>query len=153
MKNYIIVFLISMLPIIELRGAVLYGIGLGMNIYILMTISVIANSLVVPIIFLLAREILEKGADNKYFGKIFKQILQKGHNVGLKLKNKSNIGVYIALMLFVAIPIPGSGVWTGTLAASLLDLDFKNTVIACILGLIGAFVIMSLFSFAIFWII
>lgn len=147
MKQYLYIFLISMLPLIELRGAVVYGMSMNLNYYLVMIISLIANSLVVPLIFLFARKILEYGANKKYTSRLFTYFLKKGHNVGDKLIKSSGNNLYIALMLFVGIPLPGSGAWTGTLAASLLDLDFKKTILANILGLFISFIIMTVFTF------
>ena len=142
--KYIIVFIISMLPLIELRGAVVYGIAMKLDLTKIMLISIIGNMLVVPLIF---------GSELKYIGKFFKYCLVKGHNAGKKLETGSKYGVYVALFLFVGIPLPGTGAWTGTLAASLLDLDFKKTVLSVLFGVILAFLIMSLVSLGLFKII
>lgn len=151
--KYIIVFIISMLPLIELRGAVVYGIAMKLDLTKIMLISIIGNMLVVPLIFLFARQVLKFGSELKYIGKFFKYCLVKGHNAGKKLETGSKYGVYVALFLFVGIPLPGTGAWTGTLAASLLDLDFKKTMLSVLFGVILAFLIMSLVSLGLFKII
>lgn len=140
---YLIVFLISMVPIIELRGAIPVAVANGLNIYWSYVICIIGNMLPVPVIYLFARKVLEWGADKKYIGKFFRFCLEKGEKGGRKLEAKAGKGLFIALMLFVGIPIPGTGAWTGTLAASILDMGFKKSVIAVMCGVLIAGVIMG----------
>lgn len=140
---YLIVFLISMVPIIELRGAIPVAVANGLNIYWSYVICIIGNMLPVPVIYLFARKVLEWGADKKYIGKFFRFCLEKGEKGGKKLEAKAGKGLFIALMLFVGIPIPGTGAWTGTLAASILDMGFKKSVIAVMCGVLIAGVIMG----------
>ncbi len=144
------VFLISMVPLIELRGAIPVGVGLGLPLWVVYIIAIIGNMLPVPIIFLFARKVLEWGKDKPYIGKFFTFCLEKGHKGGEKLKAKAGRGLFWALMLFVAIPLPGTGAWTGTLAASLLDMDFKKSTLAVMLGVLTAGVIMGIASTGVF---
>lgn len=145
--KYLIVFFVSMVPIVELRGAIPIAESLNLNIFLYYPIAIIGNMLPVPIIYLFARKILEWGKDKKFIGKFFTWCLEKGKNGGEKLKaTAGNSGIFWALLLFVGIPLPGTGAWTGTLAASLLDLDFKTSILAVSLGVILAGVIMSLGS-------
>ena len=146
MIHYLIIYFISMVPLVELRGAVPYALTLGLPVIPSYIICIIGNMLPVPVIFLFARKVLEWGADKPYIGKFFTFCLEKGHKGGVKLKEKAGKGLFVALLLFVGIPIPGTGAWTGTLAASLLDMDFKRSVIAVLLGVILAGVIMGLAS-------
>lgn len=149
--KYLLVFLVSMVPIIELRGAVPIGIGWGLNPLWVYVIAIIGNMLPVPFIYLFARKVLLWGADKKYIGKFFSFCLEKGEKGGRKLEQKaSKNGLFIALMLFVAIPLPGTGAWTGTLAASMLDFDFKRSTLAVLLGVLIAGVIMGLASMGVF---
>ena len=135
--NYLITLLISMVPLIELRGAVPYAIATGIPYWQALVIGVIGNMLPVPIIFFFARRVLEWGADKPLIGGFFTWCLKKGHSGGQKLeKVAGERGIFIALLLFVGIPIPGTGAWTGTLAASILDWDFKKSIIAVMLGVI-----------------
>lgn len=153
LKNYLIIFLISMIPIVELRGAIPVAVGMGMQgtelvwAYI---VCVIGNMLPVPFIFFFARKVLEWGKDKKYIGKFFTFCIQKGEKGGQKLQAKAGRGLFVALMLFVGIPLPGTGAWTGTLAASFLDMDFKKSVIAVMCGVIIAGIIMGLASMGVF---
>lgn len=145
--KYLIIFFVSMVPIVELRGAIPIAESMNLNIFAYYPIAIIGNMLPVPIIYLFARKILEWGKDKKFIGKFFTWCLEKGKKGGEKLKaTAGNSGIFWALLLFVGIPLPGTGAWTGTLAASLLDLDFKTSILAVSLGVILAGVIMSLGS-------
>ncbi|MBO7710697.1 MAG: small multi-drug export protein [Lachnospiraceae bacterium] len=140
--GYLYIFLISMVPLIELRGAVLYSQYLGLPIVTSYIICVIGNMLPVPVIYLFARKVLEWGKDKPVIGGFFTFCLEKGKKGGQKLTEKAGRGLFLALLLFVGIPLPGTGAWTGTLAASILDMEFKSTVIAVMLGVLLAGVIM-----------
>ena len=146
LRNCIIVFLVSMVPIIELRGAIPYGVAFGMPLWLTYIIAIVGNMLPVPVIFFFARRVLEWGADKPYIGKLFNFFLEKGRRGGEKLQAKAGRGLYWALLLFVGIPLPGTGAWTGTLAASLLDMDFKKSVLACMGGVLLAGCIMGVLS-------
>lgn len=149
--KYLIVFLVSMVPIIELRGAVPIGVGMGLELWIVYVISIIGNMLPVPIIYLFARKVLIWGKDKKYIGKFFTFCLEKGEHGGQKLMKKAGKnGTFIALMLFVAIPLPGTGAWTGTLAASMLNFGFKRSTFAVLLGVLIAGILMGLASLGLF---
>ncbi|MCD8025406.1 MAG: small multi-drug export protein [Clostridiales bacterium] len=150
MLNYLIVFLISMVPIVELRGAMPIAIGMGLDPLWSYVICIIGNMIPVPFIYLFARKILVWGSDKKYIGKFFKFCLEKGEKGGKKLQAKAGRGLFAALLLFVAIPVPGTGAWTGTLAASLLDMGFKKSVVAVLCGVLIAGVIMGLASMGVF---
>lgn len=145
--KYIIIGIISMVPIVELRGAIPIAEGLGLNIFLYYPIAIICNMIPVPFIYLFARKLLEWGKDKKIIGKFFTWCIQKGEKGGEKLKDTAgNRGLFWALLIFVGIPLPGTGAWTGTLAASFLKIDFKTSVIAIMLGVILAGIIMSLGS-------
>ena len=154
-KKYILVFLISMVPLIELRGAIPVGLsplwGDPLPIVWLYAVCIVGNMIPVPFIYLFARKILIWGKDKKIIGKFFSWCLEKGEKGGKKLQEKAGKrGLFIALLLFVGIPLPGTGAWTGTLAASILDMDFKESIIAVVLGVILAGVIMGLASAGVF---
>ncbi len=150
LKHYLMIFFISMVPLIELRGAIPYAVGFNLPLLPSYIICILGNMLPVPIIFLFARKVLEWGADKPVIGKFFTFCLEKGHKGGVKLQQKAGKGLFLALLLFVGIPVPGTGAWTGTLAASLLDMDFKSSVIAVLLGVVLAGVIMGLLSAGVF---
>ena len=144
MLNYLIVFLISMVPLIELRVAVPVAIEMGLPILPSYIVAIIGNMLPMPFIFFFARKVLEWGKDKPVIGGFFTFCLEKGHRGGEKLKEKAGNSLYWALFLFVGIPLPGTGAWTGTLAASILDMDFKKSVKAVVCGVILAGIIMRL---------
>ena len=148
-QKYLIVFLVSMVPLIELRGAIPYAVAFDLPLFQSYIIAIIGNMLPVPIIFFFARKILIWGQDKKYIGKFFSFCLKKGEKGGKKLEKKTGMGLYVALLLFVGIPLPGTGAWTGTLAASILNMDFKKSVIAIMCGVILAGIIMGLLSFGV----
>ncbi len=143
LQQYIISFFISMVPLIELRGAVPYAQFVGLPFLSSYIVCVIGNMIPVPFIYLFARKVLEWGRDKKYIGGFFTFCLEKGHSGGEKLKAKAGRGLFVALLLFVGIPLPGTGAWTGTLAASLLDMDFRSSILAAMLGIILAGLIMG----------
>ena len=150
MKKYLIVFLISMVPLIELRGAIPYAVGFDLPLVPSYIVAIIGNMVPVPFIFLFGRKLLEWGKDLKYVGGFFRWCLEKGEKAGAKLEAKAGRGLYVALMLFVGIPLPGTGAWSGTLAASLLNMDFKKSVIYVMLGVLLAGVIMLAVSLGVF---
>lgn len=139
-----------MVPLIELRGAVPIAVTMGLPEIPSLIIAIIGNMIPVPFIFLFARRILVWGKDKKYIGKFFTWCLKKGEKGGKKLQKKAGQSVYFALFLFVGIPVPGTGAWTGTLAASILDLDFKKTTIAVLSGVLLAGCIMLAISCGVF---
>ncbi len=151
--KFLIVFFVSMVPLIELRGAIPIAVALGLPKTLSFIIAIIGNMLPVPVIYLFSRKVLEWGKDKTYIGKFFTWCLLKGERGGKKLQSKAGRGLYWALFLFVGIPLPGTGAWTGTLAASILDLDFKKTVIAVMGGVLLAGIIMLIGSIGVFEVI
>ena len=190
-KNYVIIFFVSMVPLVELRGAIPISQGMGLPLVPSYIVCIVGNMVPVPIIFFFARKFLEWGADKKYIGKICSFFLRKGEKASKKLTEKGNKvvedgktgsvgeneaaagenesacdngdrdeskseprkmnkGLFMALLLFVAIPLPGTGAWTGTLGASMLDMRFRDAVLAVVLGVLIAGVIMMLASFGVF---
>ena len=144
MEKYLLCFFVSMIPLIELRGGVPIAVGMGIDFLPALLICIIGNMLPVPIIYLFARKVLEWGCDKPYIGKFFTFCIEKGEKGGQKLAEKAGKkGLFVALMLFVGIPLPGTGAWTGTLAASFLKMGFKETTFAVVLGVIMAGLIMG----------
>ncbi len=144
MYKYLWTFLISMVPLIELRGAVPAGMSMGIDYVPALLISIIGNMVPVPFIYFFARKILVWGADKRFIGKFFRFCLRKGERAGQKLSSKTGkYGLIISLALFVGIPIPGTGAWTGALGASFLDMGFKKTVLAVSVGVVLAGIIMA----------
>ena len=149
--HYLICFLISMVPLIELRGAMVYAVGVGLPEIPALIVCVLGNMLPVPIIYFFARKVLLWGRDKKYIGKFFTFCLEKGEKAGNKLaKTAGRGGLFIALLLFVGIPLPGTGAWTGTLGASFLKMGIRSTTASVSLGVVLAGIIMTLLSHGVF---
>ncbi len=142
--DYLKVFFISMVPLIELRGSILVAQGLRLSFPLYYIVAIIGNMIPVPFIYLFARQILERGQNLPVVGSFFGWCLEKGQKGGKKLEATAGRGLFVALLLFVGIPLPGTGAWTGTLAASILDMSFKESVLACIAGVLLAGIIMSI---------
>ena len=152
--KYLIVFFVSMVPILELRGAVPIALGMDLPYLPSLIVCVIGNMFPVPFIYLFARKFLIWGTRQKHIGNFCKKFLEKGEKAGRKIVAATGKGgTFVALMLFVGIPLPGTGAWTGTLAASLLDLGPKTTAAAVSLGVIMAGIIMLVTSGSVFHII
>ena len=147
LQKYLLVFFVSMVPLIELRVAVPMAVGMDLDYWTALVVCVLGNMLPVPIIYMFARKVLLWGADKKFIGKFFTYCLVKGEKGGQKLVAKTGRGgLFVALMLFVGIPLPGTGAWTGTLAASFLNMGFRSTSLAVSLGVILAGIIMGIGS-------
>ena len=148
LTKYLWIFFISMVPFVELRVAIPASQVMGLPMVASYIICIIGNMLPVPIIYLFARKVLVWGSDKPVIGGFFSWCMEKGEHGGQKLQAKAGKGLFVALLLFVGIPVPGTGAWTGTLAASILDMDFKSTVAAVMLGVLLAGIIMMTLSFA-----
>ena len=146
LNKYLWIAFISMVPLIELRGAIPVSQGMGLPVLPSYIVCIIANMVPVPIIYLFARKVLEWGADKPVIGGFFSWCLTKGEHGGQKLQAKAGRGLFLALLLFVGIPLPGTGAWTGTLAASFLNMGIKSTAGAVSLGVVMAGIIMGVGS-------
>ena len=154
MIKYLAVFFISMIPILELRFAVPFAVGMDLPYIPALITCVIGNMVPVPFVYMFARQFLLWGARQKFIGKFCAFVLEKGNRAGQKIVAKTGRGgTFVALMLFVGIPIPGTGAWTGTLAASLLDLGPKTTALSVSLGVVIAGIIMLVTSGSVFHIV
>lgn len=154
MAKYILSFLISMVPLIELRAGVPFAISMGMDQFVAIAVCALGNMIPVPFIYFFARKFLLLGQNKRYIGKICSFFLLKGEKAGQKLTAKTGRGgLFVALLLFVGIPLPGTGAWTGTLAASFLNMGFKSAVVSVTLGVLLAGCIMALASTGVFSII
>ena len=147
LKKYLLAFFISMVPLIELRAGVPYAVLMGLDYWSALVVCAIGNMLPVPVIYFFARKVLLWGCDKKYIGKFFTYCIEKGEKGGQKLKATAGRGgLFVALMIFVGIPLPGTGAWTGTLAASFLNMGIKSTTLAVSLGVVIAGIIMGIVS-------
>ena len=143
------VFFVSMLPIVELRGAIPYGamVGEKLDIFSCYFACVLGNLLPIPFILLFIKKILEYMSKSKvkFFNTLSNKLIDKAN----KRSKKMNEGTFWALFLFVAIPLPGTGAWTGALIAALMGIRFKKSMLAITLGVLVAGLIMSLGSYGI----
>ena len=143
LKHCVIVFLVSMVPIIELRGAIPYGVAFGLPLWLTFVIAIVGNMLPVPFIYLFARKVLVWGADKPLIGGFFTWCLSKGEKARDKIQSKSERGLFWALLLFVGIPLPGTGAWTGALVAALLGLRMNRALPAIFAGVLIAGLIVA----------
>ncbi len=147
MKKYLLIFLISMVPLVELRGAIPIALGMGLPAIPSILVCVLGNVLPVPFIYFFARKFLVWGKNKPLIGKICTFFVVKGERAGQKLAAKAGRGgLALALMLFVGIPLPGTGAWTGALGASFLNMGIKSTALSVSLGVVLAGIIMSVVS-------
>lgn len=146
--KYLIVFFISMVPLIELRGAIPVAIGMGLDTLPSIAVCAVGNLVPVPIIYFFARKFLIWGLDKPYISGICHFFHDKGEAAGQKLSSSrfGRFGLMAALIVFVGIPVPGTGAWTGTLGASFLDLGMKKTALSVTLGVLMAAIIMATVS-------
>lgn len=145
--KYLTLFFVSMVPLIELRLAMPIAVGLDLPYLPALVVCVLGNMLPVPVIYFFARKVLVWGAGKKYIGKAFRFFLEKGQRAGERLTAKTGKGgLFMALLLFVGIPLPGTGAWTGTLAASFLNMGIKSTALSVSLGVVLAGIIMAVGS-------
>ena len=148
------IFFVSMVPLVELRGSMIIAMGMDLDYWTSLVVCVLGNMFPVPVVYFFARQVLVWGADKKYIGKFFRHFLEKGHQTGQNLIARTGRGgLFVALMLFVGIPIPGTGAWTGTLAAIFLDMGIKSTAMAVSLGVVIAGIIVGTASTGVFSII
>ena len=146
--KYLSVFFISMVPLIELRGAIPIALGMDLPAIPSIAVCVLGNMLPVPVIYFFARNFLLWGMERPYIGKVCRFFHDKGVSAGQKLTSgrTGKYGLLVGLMLFVGIPLPGTGAWTGTLAASFLGMGGKDTAIAVSAGVVTAGIIMTVVS-------
>ena len=154
LKKFLLIFFVSMVPLIELRGAIIMAVGMDLPYLPSLAICVLGNLLPVPVIYFFARKVLIWGAHRKYIGKFFTFCIEKGEKGGQKLVEKTGRGgLFIALFLFVGIPLPGTGAWTGALVASLLNIRMKVAFPVILGGVVIAGIIVTCISCGIFAIV
>ena len=149
LKSYLLVFFVSMVPLIELRGAIPIGLGMGLPILPTYLVCVVGNMIPVPFIYLFARKFLIWGYHKPLIGPICKFCIVKGEKGGRALEAKAGRGLEVALLLFVGIPLPGTGAWTGALVAALLDMRMRKAVPSILLGVLIAAGIMTALTFGV----
>jgi len=141
MSPYLYIFLISMLPFIELRGAIPYGFLIGLNPILIFFIAIIGNMVPVPFILLFLGDIEKYFRRWKKIARLMDWLFDRTYK---KANKKIRKWEYLALILFVAIPLPGTGAWTGSLIAYLFKINLKKAVLMIFIGVIIAGIIVTL---------
>ena len=142
--KYLIVTGVSMVPLIELRGAVPIGTGMGLPWLPTLIISIIGNCLPIPVILLFVKVVLKwmRGCSIKLFSKVSNWVYQKAEKNRQKIEKYAIFGLYV----FVAVPLPGTGAWTGALVAALFDMPKWKAVASICAGVVTAGIIMTVGS-------
>lgn len=141
----VVVFIISLFPILELRGGMLAASLLDVTLWKAIIISAIGNFLPIPFILLFIKKIFSVLKKTR----LFAPLVHKLENKAMKKKDQIEKYEFWGLVLFVGIPLPGTGAWTGSLIAALLDVDIKKAIKAELLGICLAAVIMTIVSYGI----
>ncbi len=139
----LVIFIVSLLPILECRGGLIVASLLKVNMWQAIPICVLGNVLPIPFILLFIRKIFAWMKQFKAFRPLIEKMEKRAMNKSDGMKN----GEFLGLLLFVGVPLPGTGAWTGSLVASLLEIDIKKATLACFLGVLLATVLMSIFSY------
>lgn len=141
-------FIVSMIPIIELRGAIPIGHALNINPIVTYIICVLGNMLPVPFILLFIKQILKWMSKSKIklFNKISNYLIDKAY----KRKDKVNKYSLLGLFVFVAIPAPGTGAWTGALIAAVTGMRFKKSFFSILFGVMAAGIIVTIIAYLFF---
>lgn len=138
-----VVFIVSLFPILECRGGLLVASLLKVNIWRAIPMAILGNCVPIPFILLFIKKIFQWLKRFKHM----RPLVEKMENRALKKSSAMDKGEFWGLLLFVGIPLPGTGGWTGSLVASLLDMDLKKASIAIFLGILLATFIMSIVSY------
>ena len=141
----LVTFIVSLFPILECRGGIVVGRLLGLPLSATILASVIGNILPIPFILLFIKKIFDWLRPTKLFGPLVCKLEERAMKKSDALRN----GEFIGLLLFVGIPLPGTGAWTGALLASLLGIDIKKASVAILIGIAMATTIMSLLMYGI----
>mgnify|MGYP004599759377 FL=1 len=134
LKNYLFTFLLSMVPVIELRGAIPYGLAHDLEPWLVYALSVVGNLLPVPFILLFVRRVLAWMKTRPRLCRLAEKIEARGRSKSKKVKKSETVG----LCLFVAIPLPGTGAWTGALVAALMKMRLMRALPTIFLGVLLA---------------
>ena len=142
MIHYLIVFLVSMVPLIELRGAIPYGLSFGLDPLLTYAIAIVGNCLPVPLILFFVKRVLlfMQGCRVRFFNRVANFVIEKAQKGLRKVQKYAVLGLY----LFVAIPLPGTGAWTGALIAAMFDMKKRYAFLSIFLGVLTAGIVMSL---------
>jgi len=137
------VFIVSMMPVVELRGAIPFGVSLGLDWREVYLISVIGNIIPVPFIVLFFRPLIEYFEHTRFFGKIATKLKKRTYT---KMQSMNKYKLF-GLFLFVAVPLPGTGAWTGAAIAALMKMRIKHSFFAILAGVFVAGILMMGISY------
>ena len=141
----LVTFIVSLMPILECRGGIIVGRLLGLPLITTIILSVAGNILPIPFILLFIKKIFKWLEPTKIMGPIVRKLEEKA----LKKSTALEKGEFVGLLLFVGVPLPGTGAWTGSLIAALLGLRIKKASLAILIGVAMATVIVSLLMYGI----
>ena len=143
LSNEAVIFIISMLPVVELRGGIIMAALLGMKWYVAVPLCILGNLLPLPFVLKFIRRFLDFLKKSKFLKRIIEWFENRTQNKGKNIQN----GWLAGLILFVGIPLPGTGAWTGSLAADLFHIDFKKSMLAVVLGVLIAAAIVTVICY------
>ena len=144
--EFIFTFLVSMIPIVELRGGIPFGVTLGLPVWAAYVAAIIGNILPVPFILVYIRRIFQWMRRRlPRLNRLVDKLERKAHLKGRRVTKYK----YLGLMLFVAIPLPGTGAWTGALAAAFLDMPLRKAIPSIFAGILIAGIVISILTFGV----
>lgn len=144
--EFLLTMLVSMVPVIELRGGIPFGVAAGLPVWMAYIAAVIGNLIPVPFILVFIRRIFQWIRQHMpKLNSMIDKLEKKAHLKGKKMQKYQ----YLGLAIFVAIPLPGTGAWTGSLAAAFLDMRLKKAFPAAVLGVVVAGFVISVLTFGI----
>ncbi len=145
LKKLLLTFMLAMVPVVELRGALPFGVGMGLSPLTALIVSILGNMVPVPFILLLFRKLLNWMYRIDRFNRLASKLEAKASKAGDALVKYETLGLF----LLVAIPLPGTGAWTGAMAAAIFDLRIKNAIPAIFAGIIVAGIIVFTITYGI----
>jgi uncharacterized membrane protein len=146
LSDEIMVILIAAMPVLELRGAIPFGVSLGMHPLHAMVLGILGSMLPVPFLLLFLKPVFREMRKHRLFKKFVEWVTNRTMKKATNIKKYSALG----LLIFVAVPLPTTGVWTGSIAAALLDMRFRTAFFAILAGNCIAALIMMILSHAAF---
>ena len=147
--EYVHTLIIAMTPVLELRGAIPYGLACGLPFWPVFAVSLVGNVIPIPFLILFIRPVFAFLRKSRGLGPLIERLERRAHLKGQKVNRYKAFGLFI----LVAIPLPGTGAWTGALVAAFLDIRMRNALLAIALGVLAAGIIVALVSYSAFFVI
>ncbi len=145
MKRFLFLFFLAMVPVIELRGSVPIGLGWGLPFWQVMAVSVIGNCCIIVPVILLGERVLETASQWPVAGPFARKLLDRARNKANSIRGALLLGLFF----FVAVPLPGTGAWTGSMVAAVLDLPVRRAFWPIAAGVVTAGIIMAAGTFGV----